>query len=81
MNSGRRKCRSCDRGQRRLRRSDDHQIDHRQRSDLRAGLDIVMNNATNLSTGGSSFLISQGGNRIGGATGGTTGFTSTVAQQ
>src|SRR5437773_2456553 len=49
---------------------------------LRAGQNIVMNNTTeNLSTSGGSFLISQGGNRIGGATGGTTGFTSTVAQQ
>ena len=49
---------------------------------LRAGQNIVMNNTTaNLNTSGGSFLISQGGNRIGGATGGTTGFTSTVAQQ
>ena len=48
---------------------------------LRAGQNIVMNNATNLSTGGGSGLISQGGNHIRGATGGTTGFTSTVAQQ
>jgi Right handed beta helix region len=48
---------------------------------LRAGQNIVMNNTTaNLSTSGGK-LISQGGNRIGGATGGTTGFTSTVAQQ
>jgi len=48
---------------------------------LRAGQNIVMNNTiANLFTvfGG---LISQGGNRIGGATGGTTGFTGTVAQQ
>ena len=49
---------------------------------LRAGQNIVMNNTNaNLSTGNGSFLISHGGNRIGGATGGTTGFTSTVAQQ
>ena len=49
---------------------------------LRAGQNIVMNNTTaNLNTSGGSFLISQGGNRIGGATGGTTGFTSTVPQQ
>ena len=47
---------------------------------LRAGQNVVMNNGTNLSTlaGG---LISHGGNRVGGATGGTTGFTSTVLQQ
>jgi Right handed beta helix region len=49
---------------------------------LRAGQNIVMNNgAANLFAFGGSNLISQGGNRIGGATGGTTGFTSTVAQQ
>ena len=48
---------------------------------LRAGQNIVMNNATNLVTGGGSGMISHGGNRIGDATGGTTGFTSTVAQQ
>jgi Right handed beta helix region len=49
---------------------------------LRAGQNIVMNNTNaNLSSFGGSGLISQGGNRIGGATGGTTGFTSTVAQQ
>ena len=40
-----------------------------------------MNNSTNLYATGGSGLISQGGNRVGGATGGTTGFTSTVAQQ
>src|SRR5438132_7865512 len=48
---------------------------------LRPWQNIVMNNTiANLFTvfGG---LISQGGNRIGGATGGTTGFTGTVAQQ
>jgi hypothetical protein len=50
-------------------------------ANLRAGQNIVMNNGTNLSTTGGSGLISQGGNRIGGATGGTTGFTSTVPQQ
>ena len=49
---------------------------------LRAGQNIVMNNTTaNLSTSFGAGLISYGGNRIGGATGGTTGFTSTVAQQ
>ena len=48
---------------------------------LRAGQNIVMNNGTNLSTSGGSTLISHGGNRIGGSTGGTTGFTSTEAQQ
>ena len=49
---------------------------------LRAGKSIVMNNANaNLATSGGSGLISQGGNRIGGATGGTTGFTGTVSQQ
>ena len=49
---------------------------------LRAGQNIVMNNTIeNLSTSGGSGLISQGGNRVGGATGGTTGFTGTVAQQ
>jgi parallel beta-helix repeat protein len=48
---------------------------------LRAGENIVMNNTTNLYASGGSSLISQGGNRVGGATGGTTGFTSTVAQQ
>ena len=49
---------------------------------LRAGQNIVMNNTSaNVSTFGGSFMISQGGNRIGGAVGGTTGFTSTVAQQ
>jgi hypothetical protein len=49
---------------------------------LRAGQNIVMDNSVaNLSTLASGSLISQGGNRIGGATGGTTGFTSTVAQQ
>ena len=48
---------------------------------LRAGQNIVMNNTNaNLSAGGGG-LISQGGNRIGGATGGTTGFTGTVAEQ
>jgi hypothetical protein len=49
---------------------------------LRAGQNIVMNNTgLNLATFGGGSLISQGGNRIGGASGGTTGFTSTVAQQ
>ena len=48
---------------------------------LRAGQNIVMNNTANLGAGSGSGLISQGGNRVGGATGGTTGFTSTVAQQ
>jgi Right handed beta helix region len=49
---------------------------------LRAGQNIVMNNTgANLVTSGGGSLISQGGNRVGGATGGTTGFTSTVAQQ
>ena len=48
---------------------------------LRAGQNVVMNNATNVSTFGGALLVSQSGNRVGGATGGTTGFTSTVAQQ
>jgi len=49
---------------------------------LRAGQNTVMNNTnSNLLTFSGSFMISQGGNRIGGASGGTTGFTSTVAQQ
>ena len=58
-----------------------HQLGAGSVATLRAGQNIVMNNATNLSTGGGSGLISQGGNHIRGATGGTTGFTSTVAQQ
>jgi len=49
---------------------------------LRAGQNIVMNNTTaNLDAVGGASLISQGGNRVGGASGGTTGFTNTVAQQ
>jgi parallel beta-helix repeat protein len=49
---------------------------------LRAGQNTVMNNTTaNLSTAGGSSLISQGGNRVGGSIGGSTGFTSTEAQQ
>ena len=49
---------------------------------LRAGKNIVMNNTkANLATAGGSGMISQDGNRIGGATGGTTGFTGTVSQQ
>ena len=48
---------------------------------LRAGQNIVMNNTqSNLVVSGAGFLISHGGNRVG-ATGGTTGFTSTEAQQ
>jgi len=48
---------------------------------LRAGQNVVMNNTqSNLVVSGSGFLISHGGNRVG-ATGGTTGFTSTEAQQ
>jgi len=48
----------------------------------RVGESVVMNNASaNLSTSGGSFMISQAGNRIGGATGGSTGFTGTNAQQ
>ncbi|PYQ31487.1 MAG: hypothetical protein DMF57_14475 [Acidobacteria bacterium] len=49
---------------------------------VRAGKNIVMNNATaNLITFNGSSMISHGGNRIGGAAGGTTGFTGTEAQQ
>ena len=48
----------------------------------RVGESVVMSNVTaNLSTFGTGQIISQGGNRVGGATGGTTGFTSTEAQQ
>ena len=58
-----------------------HQLGAGSVATLRAGQNIVMNNTNaNLSAGGGG-LISQGGNRIGGATGGTTGFTGTVAQQ
>ncbi|PYQ33709.1 MAG: hypothetical protein DMF57_08400 [Acidobacteria bacterium] len=49
---------------------------------VRIGESVMMSNATaNLFVDGGGQIISQGGNRIGGATGGTTGFTSTEAQQ
>src|SRR5437016_4876174 len=49
---------------------------------VRAGQNIVMNNTfANLNPINGGLLISHGGNRIGGSTGGTTGFTSTEAQQ
>ena len=48
---------------------------------LRAGQNVVMNNTqSNLVVSGAGFLICHGGNRVG-ATGGTTGCTSTEAQQ
>ena len=48
----------------------------------RVGESVLMNNTSaNLSTSNGSLLISQGGNRVGGATGGNTGFTGTNAQQ
>jgi len=49
---------------------------------LRASECVVMNNSSeNLKTYNGSFLVSYGGNRVGGATGGSTGFTGTNAQQ